>query len=152
MIALAILVVLLAFYLILLFLKKKKNVKTIKELFITQVDETIEEKHYIQNVKQPVGRKINIYSQTSNYPQKRISLTIQSSIIVGRNNICDVYIDDAKMSRQHFAVEYTDGVFMISDLESANGTFVNGIRVYGRQRLNSGDMIVAGLTSIRIEF
>lgn len=149
---LAVLIVLLAFYLILFNLKKKKNVKTIKELFVTQVNETVEERHYIQNANENTGIKVNMYFQTSKYPQKHISLNIKSSIIVGRSDICDVYIDDSKMSRQHFAVEYTQGVFMITDLQSANGTYVNGIKVLSRQRLNSDDMIVAGLTSIRIEF
>ena len=149
---LALIIVLLAFYLILLNLKKKKNVKTIKELFVTQVSETVEERHYIQNVKENAGIKVNMYFQTSKYPQKHISVNIKSSIIVGRSDICDVYIDDSKMSRQHFAVEYTQGVFMITDLQSANGTYVNGVKVHSRQRLNSGDMIVAGLTSVRIEF
>lgn len=149
---LALIIVFLAFYLILLNLKKKKNVKTIKELFVTQVSETVEERHYIQNIKENTGIKVNMYFQTSKYPQKHISVNIKSSIIVGRSDICDVYIDDSKMSRQHFAVEYTQGVFMITDLQSANGTYVNGVKVHSRQRLNSGDMIVAGLTSVRIEF
>lgn len=144
-------VVALVFYLILLKLKKKKNVKKIKELFITQVNETVEEKHYIQNVT-PQSHAVTLYCQTANAPQKRVSLKVVSSFIVGRSNICEVCIEDAKMSRQHFAVEYTDGVFMISDLNSVNGTFVNGVRVLSRQRLNSGDMILAGLTRIRIEF
>lgn len=149
----AVALVLLAFYLILLNLKKKKNVKTIRELFIAQVEETtVEERVYVSNPKSTAQTKVNLYTQTANYPQKHISLNVNSSFIVGRNDICDVYIDDSKMSRQHFAVEYTDGVFLISDLESANGTFVNGIRVKGRQRLNSGDMILAGTTSIRIEY
>lgn len=147
----AVAIVALVFYLILLNLKKKKNVKTIKELFETQVNETVEEKHYIQNIVNQ-GKEIRLFCQTANFPQKRITLKVTSSIIVGRSNVCDVFIEDSKMSRQHFAVEYTDGVFMISDLESVNGTFVNGVKVLGRQRLNSGDLIIAGLTKIRIEF
>lgn len=152
MILLAVIIVLLAFYLVLLFLKKKKNVNTIKELFETQTYETVEEHHYIQNQQLNRGKKVMLYSQTANYPQQRVSLNVVSSFIVGRSNICDVYIDDAKLSRQHFAIEYTEGVFMLQDLETTNGTFINGVRVRGRQKLNSGDMIEAGLTRIRIEY
>lgn len=147
----AVAVVALIFYLILLNLKKKKNVKTIKELFVTQVNETVEERHYIRNEKN-AGKEVKLYCQTSNFPQKQVSLKIHSSFFVGRSSICDVYIDDPKMSRQHFAVEYTDGIFMISDLDSVNGTYVNGVKVLGRQKLKSGDLILAGLTRIRIEF
>lgn len=146
-----IVIVLVSFYLVLLNLKKKKNVKTIKELFETQVNETVEEKHYINNISN-TSKEIRLYCQTANFPQKAVTIKVQSSIMVGRSNINNVYINDPKMSRQHFAIEYTDGVFMLSDLESVNGTYINGIRVHGRQRLNSGDMILAGLTKIRIEF
>lgn len=151
MVVIALAVAATVFYLILLNLKKKKNVKTIKELFITQVNETVEEKHYIRN-ENNFGREVKLYCQTSNFPQKRVSIKVQSSFIVGRSSICDVYVEDPKMSRQHFAVEYTDGVFMISDLDSVNGTYVNGIKVHGRQKIKSGDLILAGLTRIKIEF
>ena len=147
-----VILVLLAFYLILLHLKKKKNVTKIRELFVTQVNETVEEKHFIQNVNRVAGGKVNLYFKTSSSPQRHISLNIVSSVIVGRSDMCEVCIDDMKMSRQHFAIEFTQGVYMISDLDSANGTYVNGVRVHSRQVLNSGDMITAGLTSIRIEF
>lgn len=153
MILLAVIIVLLAFYLILLNLKKKKNVKTIKELFETQVSETVEEHHHIvRAAPQKEHARLILYFKTGNMPQKRMQVDIESSLIIGRSSICDVYIDDAKMSRQHFAIEYSRGCFMITDLESANGTYVNGIRVVSRQKLNSGDMITAGLSSIRIEF
>ena len=153
MIFLAVIIVLLAFYLILLNLKKKKNVKTIKELFETQVSETVEEHHHIvRAAPQKEHARLILYFKTGNMPQKRMQVDIESSLIIGRSSICDVYIDDAKMSRQHFAIEYSRGCFMITDLESANGTYVNGIRVVSRQKLNSGDMITAGLSSIRIEF
>ena len=148
-----VIIVLLAFYLILLNLKKKKNVKTIKELFETQVSETVEEHHHIvRAAPQKEHARLILYFKTGNMPQKRMQVDIESSLIIGRSSICDVYIDDAKMSRQHFAIEYSRGCFMITDLESANGTYVNGIRVVSRQKLNSGDMITAGLSSIRIEF
>lgn len=153
MILLAVIIVLLAFYLILLKLKKKKNVKTIKELFETQVNETIEEHHHIVLPdSQARQAPITLYFQTGNMPAKTMQVNIKSSLIVGRSSVCDIYIDDAKMSRQHFAIENTQGCFMLVDLESANGTYINGIRVTSKQKLNSGDMITAGLSSIRIKF
>lgn len=153
MILLAVIIVLLAFYLILLKLKKKKNVKTIKELFETQVNETIEEHHHIVLPdSQARQAPITLYFQTGNTPAKTMQINIKSSLIVGRSSVCDIYIDDAKMSRQHFAIENTQGCFMLVDLESANGTYINGISVTSKQKLNSGDMITAGLSSIRIKF
>ena len=63
-----------------------------------------------------------------------------------------MYIDDPKLSRQHFALEVKDGVVLIADLHSANGTFVNGARVKDKQKLQSGYTITAGLSTIKVEF
>ncbi|MBQ6381285.1 MAG: FHA domain-containing protein [Clostridia bacterium] len=145
--------VLLAFYLILLNLKKKKNVTRIKEIFETQVQETVEERHHVQNVQAPpAGVPVRLTMQTGNYPPNKISLKVDRSFIFGRSSVCEVFTDDRKLSRQHFAVENINGIFMIQDLNTTNGTYLNGIRVVGRQKLKSGDVIRAGLTTIKIEF
>jgi len=81
-----------------------------------------------------------------------VQLAVQGSAFVGRSSICDVYIDDPKLSRQHFALEVKDGVVLIADLHSANGTFVNGARVKDKQKLQSGYTITAGLSTIKVEF
>lgn len=150
---LSVALVLLAFYLILLNLKKKKNVKTIRELFVTQVNETVEEHKHIVNVVPPANLKyINFYFKTGNAPAVKYTKVLQSSIIVGRNGNCDIVVNDAKMSNQHFAVELVQNQVMIRDLDSKNGTYVDGVNVLSRQKLKSGSLILAGLTSIRIEF
>ena len=45
-----------------------------------------------------------------------------------------------------------DGVVLIADLHSANGTFVNGARVKDKQKLQPGYTITAGLSTIKVEF
>lgn len=51
-------------------------------------------------------------------------------IVLGRDEACDFVIDDAKVSRQHLALEpLADGRVALLDLGSSNGTFVNGNRV-----------------------
>ena len=71
-------------------------------------------------------------------------------LIVGRSDTCDIYIDDTKLSRQHFVIENDNGTFYVMDLQSRNGTMLNGIRINSRQRLSSGDKIMAGLSDIII--
>lgn len=152
-VAAVILIVLLAFYLILLNLKKKKNVKTIKEIFETQVNETVEEHRHIVNVSASVNQKmVSFYIRLSNNQAIRDRRMLQSSIIFGRNSACDFVINDAKMSNQHFALELVQGQVMIRDLESKNGTYVDGVRVIARQKIKSGSTVLAGSTVIKIEF
>jgi len=57
----------------------------------------------------------------------------------------DIALDDSAMSRQHAKVKLEDGQFVLYDLASTNGTFVNGERIY-RHVLADGDRITIGET------
>ena len=63
-------------------------------------------------------------------------------ITVGRASDNDVVIQDPKVSRHHAQiVQQNDGCIYLIDLESSNGTFVNGNRIYGRHYLHIGDSV-----------
>ncbi|HLP84583.1 MAG TPA: ATP-binding protein [Phycisphaerales bacterium] len=53
-------------------------------------------------------------------------------------------IDDNAISRRHAELTPDDGVWYIRDLESQNGTYVNGTRIWQRERLRPGDQIRVG--------
>ncbi len=67
------------------------------------------------------------------------AVEIKDAFLVGRKDDCDLVITEGHPSRNHarFSID-ADGV-TLTDLESANGTFVNGSRVKGGQRLKNGD-------------
>lgn len=92
-----------------------------------------------------------IMSMNGSKPIKK-EIALISSIIVGRNSGCDVYFDDVNMSRQHFCIEAENGYLYIKDLESTSGTYLNGVRLYTKQRLNSGDIIRAGRVEIKVHW
>ncbi len=94
--------------------------------------------------------RVRLRIKTGKSSEQNIETSIVSSLIVGRSDTCDVYIDDTKLSRQHFVIENDNGTFYVTDLQSRNGTMLNGIRVNSRQQLNSGDKILAGLSDIII--
>ncbi len=93
---------------------------------------------------------LNIKIKTGKTSEQNISTTITSSMIVGRSDTCDIYIDDTKLSRQHFVIENDNGNLYIMDLQSRNGTMLNGIRINTRQTLHSGDKVFAGLSEFII--
>jgi len=62
---------------------------------------------------------------------------------VGRDNSNSVQIGDATVSKKHCAIESRDSGFELVDLESHNGTFVNGVPVK-RRSLAHGDVIRVG--------
>lgn len=68
-------------------------------------------------------------------------------LTVGRDNSNSVQIGDATVSKKHCAIEAAEGTFELVDLESHNGTFVNGIPVK-RRSLAHGDIIRVGTSEL----
>lgn len=64
-----------------------------------------------------------------------------AKITIGRSSNNDICIPDRHVSRLHAIIEYRDGIFMISDNQSANGTFVNDLQLTEPYPLASGDQI-----------
>lgn len=73
-------------------------------------------------------------------PLKGKSIAIHGSMVFGRSSNCDIVISDAHMSRRHAEINLKGGVLRIVDLQSSNGTAVNGQNV-GEQVLKPGDKI-----------
>ena len=65
--------------------------------------------------------------------------------LIGRSSEA-LPIDDNAVSRRHAELTPDDGVWYIRDLESQNGTYVNGLRIADRTRLRPGDQIRTGQT------
>lgn len=75
---------------------------------------------------------------------KRFELTAPETVL-GRGDDVAVHLDDPVMSRRHALVTYVQNEFRIKDLESANGTFLNGSRVT-EYALHNGDKVLMGET------
>ena len=71
--------------------------------------------------------------------------TNDTEILLGRGSN-QVPLTDQTVSRRHAEMTCTDGIWRIRDLNSANGTFVNGQRISTPTRLKSGDQIKLGST------
>jgi pSer/pThr/pTyr-binding forkhead associated (FHA) protein len=58
--------------------------------------------------------------------------------VIGRSSECDISLPAAHLSRRHAQLQVVDGVLLVKDLNSANGTFLNGKRVI-EARVMRGD-------------
>ena len=67
---------------------------------------------------------------------------------LGRENDNDVILDDPATSRHHAEIVFRDGSYVVTDLRSANGTFVNDQRV-DQRALADGDLIRLGQNVVR---
>ena len=69
----------------------------------------------------------------------------EESVVVGRNGRAQVNIKDEGLSRRHFLIQREGRDYFIKDLNSRNGTWVDGRRVYA-EKLHDNDHILAGRT------
>ena len=63
---------------------------------------------------------------------------------IGRDADCDLAIADMTVSRRHATLERTADGWTLTDLESTNGTRVNGWRVRGKVSVTPGDLVSFG--------
>jgi pSer/pThr/pTyr-binding forkhead associated (FHA) protein len=69
---------------------------------------------------------------------------------IGRVSGADFILDAALVSRLHCRLEAGDGAMVVVDLESTNGTFVNGNRV-DRGTVSNGDRLRVGRVELTVE-
>ena len=65
-------------------------------------------------------------------------------LTIGRDSSNGVTINDAEVSRKHARLTFQGGKYVLEDLGSTNGTFVNGQRLAGPVVLKAGDVVSLG--------
>lgn len=92
------------------------------------------------------GAKIYGRLQVNDGPDKGKAFELKAvSIVIGRREDCDIVFQDTSISRRHARLELHRSRYTVSDLESTNGTMVNGVRI-GKKVLEPGDVLVLGAT------
>ena len=72
-----------------------------------------------------------------------------TSLLIGRRASSGLALADPEVSRRHARIDYLAPRYYVRDLESTNGTIVNGRRVRGPHPLADGDMIELGHSRLR---
>lgn len=71
---------------------------------------------------------------------------IKSQVMVGREPPSDIVFQVPTISKRHFMIQPRDGLFVIEDMRSTNGTYLNGLPVNEPVSLNDGDEVVVAIT------
>lgn len=66
-------------------------------------------------------------------------------VLVGRKDDCDIQLDHKSVSKQHCVIVKTDGLLLLRDLGSTNGTRVNGQRIRRAALLPNDQLNIASL-------
>ena len=137
-------------------IKKRKGLVVVDDKMV--LADRVDEQIHLQINKIQTGTAVNqgfpilLIVKSGGKTVKEINAKVDGSLIVGRSEMCDLYIDDPHMSKQHFAIEFTGNMLMIMDLESRNGTYLNGVRLNGKRKLEQNDQIRAGSLDIVIRW
>jgi pSer/pThr/pTyr-binding forkhead associated (FHA) protein len=68
---------------------------------------------------------------------------------LGRDVACPIALNDPDVSRTHAVLALSEDGLRIADLQSTNGTMVNGVRIAGEVLLKTGDTILVGATVLQ---
>lgn len=93
------------------------------------------------------------------YPSEGIGQMVElgeTCVTIGRDGSCEVEIHDDSVSRRHAVIEPCEAGYLILDLGSTNGTYVNderidGLRLAGGDRIRLGNQIFKFIASDRVE-
>ncbi len=76
---------------------------------------------------------------------------IVHELVIGRGEQADLLLSEATVSRRHATVRQDGHTVVVTDLDSANGTYVNDRRIFEGTRVEDGDLIRLGSAEIRIK-
>ena len=91
-----------------------------------------------------------VYTDELGQPQ-RLRVGLQP-LRVGRRAPCELLLRDSEISGVHCEISLDNDELMVSDRGSTNGTYVDGKRVFGKERLPHGGLLQVGRQLIKHEF
>ena len=94
--------------------------------------------------------KVVLTSLNPLVPTIRFSLD-KLAVVIGRNSEADVRLMDRWISRAHCEISEFEGALLVRDLDSRNGTLVNG-QYIKEAHLLPGDRLTVGLTSFEVQY
>jgi DNA-binding winged helix-turn-helix (wHTH) protein len=101
-------------------------------------------------MSKPEAERPILVIQDENQPAQQWPMT-KDDIVIGRGEECDIVLAERQISRQHIRIYRQGDGYIIQDLESKNGTWVNGQQLKGERELRDGDEVHVAL-AVRIRF
>ena len=71
---------------------------------------------------------------------------------LGRGKRCTLRIPSGEVSREHCRLYEADGYLMVEDLESVNGTLINGTEIEDAEVIRPGDLLTVGPVTFEVQY
>jgi hypothetical protein len=97
-----------------------------------------------------LGRLVVVASPAGE-PVAGTTLSLDAITTIGRDVNNAIVVDDQFASAEHAVLTYRGRTWYVEDLDSTNGTFVNGARVEGVAPLGYGDELQIGQVRLRLD-
>ena len=72
--------------------------------------------------------------------------------VIGSSQDCDVIVRGMNISDKHARIYVNNGRLFVEDLDTDDGTFLNGMRLYSSNRLKKDSIITVGFVSFIVSF
>ena len=95
-------------------------------------------------------REWNLFVEKGPKSIQGLNVPVRGPIIVGRAPGSDIMVDDSCVSSRHARFAVHEDILTVEDLNSTNGTYVNKHEIYDPFRLEDGDRVTFGDTTIRV--
>ncbi|CUS49000.1 MAG: ABC-type efflux pump hybrid permease / ATPase [Idiomarinaceae bacterium HL-53] len=106
---------------------------------------------YVGSYKLLSDRILSVLKADSVEKVGRIKVS-QDNVIIGRNPDADVYVAHPSVSWRHAKLTKSGENYVIEDLGSTNGTYVNGVLIKNPTQLRKNDEILLGIYAFSIDF
>lgn len=97
------------------------------------------------------NREVSLLIRDVIKPDKIYRRTLQDYLIIGRRQ-GDIHIEyDKYISSPHCEFSYEDGILYVRDLESTNGTYLDGKEITKKTVVVNGSIVKLGKTELKVE-
>jgi len=79
------------------------------------------------------------------------TLPLNSALVIGRTHGNDIVVADDMVSGTHARITPLPEGAILEDLDSTNGTYLNGLRIHSPQNLVAGDNISVGVLTLVVD-
>ncbi len=96
-----------------------------------------------------LGRLIVVTGGTTSYESGH-AFPLYGTTTIGRGPDNSLVLSDGFVSSSHAVLSFHDGGWWLADLDSRNGTWVNGDRISGESQLHPGDVVAIGQVKLKL--